>query len=730
MNNENDNKNIIDDTENVDNALDYPTELDKAREDIHSNIRQAKEWSRASDIPIITPDIDNLEELENRWNEFMNTIKQNRRKSDWIHIELFGSTNEEMYNILKDRFSRYADIDQNNYQYSDTIEPTPTVSSTNESAAACDKEISYSISDINDAIEWCNKTGLAMIIPTDSLTTLEQMWDKYNSMTDQDKEKSDNNSKIFFGVCNKAHYIMLKKNLNADIKFTDDEDITLDTRPVIESFLSTKADKRYLKNVVAIQPISEVAKALLKQAIPKKNIYEETLVNNVISDVVGDFESISNNDPEFIYSDYPFITPEDMISMGVYNDDPENNYYKALADNTSINKELSSSDWFEEYKIDSIAYSESFRDTLPEWVDKVRGLCYGLKQMQKNEAYTAEDINARKQSILELGWNPEIEFTDKARSIARECAKMRRSSVNIVNLTEFDVNFREPTEEDLKDKNLYPVYIVLVAGATFHSKMIMKFTHDPYSHAAFSLDHTLHECYTFKALDGEIKIKNSGFHREGLEDIFQNRNLNIGVFCFFVSKVVYNKLLDVIKHLDANAEKSRYSFFSLLCYILHLPVNIDYRYFCSQFVDVVLRKADINITNKGSSTFVSPGTLHKAAMRNEKIFKLFEGPATEYDPDKILAVVNALSKTAKPLKESENMYLTNESMYVNYVMQNANKIDTLLSLKEYSNIVTNPTIKSILDKVLFESISLDTNNTYNEKDELDYFIKKYCKPLC
>ena len=159
-------------------------------------------------------------------------------------------------------------------------------------------------------------------------------------------------------------------------------------------------------------------------------------------------------------------------------------------------------------------------------------------------------------------------------------------------------------------------------------------------------------------------------------------------------------------------------------------MNIDYRYFCSQFVDVVLRKADINITNKGSSTFVSPGTLHKAAMRNEKIFKLFEGPATEYDPDKILAVVNALSKTAKPLKESENMYLTNESMYVNYIIQNANKIDTLLSLKEYSNIVTNPTIKSILDKVLFESISLDTNNTYNEKDELDYFIKKYCKPLC
>ena len=308
MNNENDNKNIIDDIENVDNALDYPTELDKAREDIHSNIKQAKEWSIASDIPIITPDIDNLEELENRWNEFMNTINQNRRKSDWIHIELFGSTNEEMYNILKDRFSRYADIDQNNYQYSDTIEPTPTVSSTNESAAACDKEISYSISDINDAMDWCSKTGLAMIIPTDSLTTLEQMWDKYNSMTDQDKEKSDNNSKIFFGVCNKAHYIILKKNLTADVKFTDDEDITLDTRPVIESFISTKADKRYLENVAANQPISEVAKALLKQAIPKKNIYEETLVNNVISDVIGDFESISNNDPEFIYSDYPFIS--------------------------------------------------------------------------------------------------------------------------------------------------------------------------------------------------------------------------------------------------------------------------------------------------------------------------------------------------------------------------------------------------------------------------------------
>ena len=160
--NTNDN-NIIDNIDNVDKALDYPTEINKAEEEMNFSINQAKEWSRSSDIPIITPDIDNLEELENRWNEFMNTIKANRRKSDWIHIELFGSTNEEMYNILKDRFSRYDA--ENQYQYAATIEPSPVVVTTNE--AACDKEISYDIGDINDAIEWCQKTGLFMILPTE-----------------------------------------------------------------------------------------------------------------------------------------------------------------------------------------------------------------------------------------------------------------------------------------------------------------------------------------------------------------------------------------------------------------------------------------------------------------------------------------------------------------------------------------------------------------------------------
>ena len=380
----------------------------------------------------------------------------------------------------------------------------------------------------------------------------------------------------------------------------------------------------------------------------------------------------------------------------------------------------------EEYKIDDLAYSESFRNNIPSWISKVRELTYSLKKMQESGNYSEEQINSRKQSILELGWNPEIEFSDKARSIAVETAKMRRSSVNIIDLREFDVNYTTPTEEDLNDKELYPIFIVLIAGNAFHSKLIRKFTRDDYSHAAFSLDPELNECFGFKILEAN-GTKRTGYHKEGMKDVFKPNNLNIGLFCFFVPKYIYIKFKDIIKHFDANMEKTKYSYASLLCYLLHIPVNVDYKYFCSQFVDVVFRKLDINITGKKSSTFVSPATLHKAALRNEKIFKLYEGSANDYDAEKIKAVIN---KTAKPLKESEQMYIKNQDMYINYLIENCNKLDTVLSLKEYSSIVTDPTMNNIINKMLFEPLDIYSETEMQNGIDIDSLIKKYIKPLC
>lgn len=679
---------------------------------------EAINWSKSSGIAIITPDILTMENLENRWIEYNGNTKYNRRQSDWKCLELFGMDNYEMYNSLKAKFNK-----ENNY----TNPISNSITADSEALSAPMNEANIDIinsADWNDIINTALANDVYIVHPYGG--DIDAMYEKYRSMDDADKKLADDILINGIGINNKDYYIMLKKNL---IK-ADNVDNCIDKVIEYESFTNTMSgSKKYIKSLIENRPIWESSKYLLSRAREKKVITEEAITNNIISDAIGDFEALSNNNPEFIYSDYPYISPEDMISMGVYNDDPEENYYKAISDNKILSGDMSSADWFEEYKIDDLAYSESFRNNISNWVSKVRELTYGLKKMQESGNCTDEQINSRKQSILELGWNPEIDFSDKARSIAVETARMKRSSVNIIDLREFDVNYTTPTEEDLNDKELYPIFIVLIAGNAFHSKLIRKFTRDDYSHAAFSLDPELNECFSFKILEAN-GVKRTGYHREGMRDVFKPNNLNIGLFCFFVPKYIYMKFKDIIKHFDTNIEKTKYSYASLLCYLLHIPVNVDYKYFCSQFVDVVFRKLDIDITGKKSSTFVSPATLHKAALRNEKIFKLYEGSANDYNAEKIKSVINALKKTAKPLKESEQMYIKNQDMYINYLIENCNKLDTLLSLKEYSSIVTDATMNNIINKMLFEPLDIYAETKYQDGIDINYLIKKYIKPLC
>lgn len=682
---------------------------------------EANNWSNSSGIAIMTPDILTMENLENRWIEYNNNTKYNRRQSDWKCLELFGMDNYEMYNSLKNKLSKENTNITSNVSDS-IIADSETLSAPMNEASVEDNFINSTI-DWDDVVETAKMFGVYIMHPYGNP---DEIYEKYKSMPNSDKVVSDDILKELIGKTNKEYYLMLKNGTISPIIGDDYSDRIIEYKAITDTVTGMR---NYAKSLVENRPVWEAAKYLLSKAREKKVLTEEAITNNIISDAIGDFEALSNNNPEFIYSDYPYISPEDMISMGVYNDDPEQNYYKAISDNKLISDDMTSEDWFEEYKIDDLAYSESFKSNIPNWISKVRELTYSLEKMQESGNYSKEQINSRKQSILELGWNPEIEFSDKARSIAVETAKMRRSSVNIIDLREFDVNYTAPTEEDLNDKELYPIFIVLIAGNAFHSKLIRKFTRDDYSHAAFSLDPELNECFSFKILEAN-GTKRTGYHREGLKDVFKPNNLNIGLFCFFVPKYIYIKFKDIIKHFDVNMEKTKYSYVSLLCYLLHIPVNVDYKYFCSQFVDVVFRKLDINITGKKSSTFVSPATLHKAALRNEKIFKLYEGSANDYDAEKIKAVINTLKKTAKPLKESEQMYIKNQDMYINYLIENCNKLDTVLSLKEYSSIVTDPTMNNIINKMLFELLDIYSETEMQNGIDIDSLIKKYIKPLC
>ena len=69
-------------------------------------------------------------------------------------------------------------------------------------------------------------------------------------------------------------------------------------------------------------------------------------------------------------------------------------------------------------------------------------------------------------------------------------------------------------------------------------------------------------------------------------------------------------------------------------------------------------------------------------------------------------------------------------MYINYLIENCNKLDIVLSLKEYSSIVTNPTMNNIINKMLFEPLDIYSETEIQNGIDINSLIKKYIKPLC
>ena len=63
--------------------------------------------------------------------------------------------------------------------------------------------------DAQSAIDWMKETGLALMYPTGSGESLEALWQRWRSMSQEDKQKSDAKSIELFGMANGEHYGIL-----------------------------------------------------------------------------------------------------------------------------------------------------------------------------------------------------------------------------------------------------------------------------------------------------------------------------------------------------------------------------------------------------------------------------------------------------------------------------------------------------------------------------------------
>lgn len=696
---------ILDDEFMVSSYLDHHDPKPKAIYG-HSKIEDAIRWSTDALRIIIIP-TDNLADLEAQWVKFNQMIKKNRRESDWKSIELFGMNNQDHYELIRNKL-----LDKNIEDdiESDRIPPvqdgdSPVLESYIHPADSYYNAdaVFYTTEEVDKARTWAEESNRVIIVPTRNLNDLEALWDDFNMMIKKHRRESDWMSLELFGLTNQHHYEYLKSQfLKEDIRIEDIEQ----HGSYIESKTSANK-KKYIAEVYG-ESVADASKLMLEMVRPNKSFSEELIVSNIISDAIADVGGLAADvsTVDITYGDMPYFDPEEMIDMGVFNQLPSNNYYGERSDNLEIYHGMSVKDWFDNYYAHSKGFHTEFSEMASQWMYKVRELMHGLDIIK--ESGNAKRINARKQAILELGWNPDVEFTPIARMIARECAierAMKYSTCSrVIDLRKFSADGMTnlALNEVSSTSPLYPIYVVFTEGKTpIISDAIRKVTHDIYSHASIAFDATLEKMYSF-GMNSEKGIK-GGFREENIKDTPIGSRVN--VYTFFVSERIYNKIKDMVENFKNNVQKTTYSYKNLFTYLFNIPVNKEWSLICSQFVDRCLKVAEIDITKRDSS-LVSPATLHSDMKKESRIYSIYQGLASKYNPQKISHLINALRAKAMPLKEQNKIYLESEQDYISGIVSNIYDIPTLLEMKEYIGVVQDKNTKRILEEVLFDAITI------------------------
>lgn len=260
-----------------------------------------------------------------------------------------------------------------------------------------------------------------------------------------------------------------------------------------------------------------------------------------------------------------------------------------------------------------------------------------LKQLEteRANATTIEEIESINKEMISLGWNPSVPVNEKSFEIAksRQQRWLREHAPIIVDISKLDTSKSILESSTMMNKlyansGLFPVYIVLSFTGTLFGKIIRKVKGSTYTHAGISLDSDLTKILTFK-----FGAEWNGFSIESLD--FYNTvsdEAAVDVLCLFVDAKTRAKIQMVIMNFVAKQEKTKYGFGNLINILFNKakknpdPENLSL--VCSQFVDTVLKIANVDITKKPSNLVIPQD--FEVISTNPKIYKVYEGLAKQY----------------------------------------------------------------------------------------------------
>lgn len=582
---------------------------------------------------IIIKDTDDIEELQREWDLFQTQMtKKQQEKSDERSIEIWRMTNQEHYETLRDSL-----IDEFEQTYStndDTLEqqddyeeeekpeeddtPKNLVNTSlddleipddeNDITEPMKEDVSNTQKDnIADQFEIDTNINIISTIhgkDTDEmLDNLEKQFTEYNSQSKDHKLRSDDESIAIYNKTNVERYNDIKGFL-------------LKSRQIENTERVTSTDGKTLKT--------------------DTTHYFGEFVSQVYQNMqaVNEAESLKSKQHRR-FNDCPYFTPTEMIDMGVYTN---GNFYSPFADNDGLITGVRIPLWFDSYK--NMCMDHIFEDYRSDWIDTLDKLYSDFEDIKASG--NEEKILARKQSILDLGWNPEIAFNRKNRLKASKRVSdildktvPKDVFINLDNIPESD---DEILSESVSKSTHKPVFLIFTQGSTpIVSQGIKLFTGSEYSHASISFDPELNEVYSFN-----IREK-SGFIRENLNSFGENV---ISVMTFFAPNKIVQQLKDKVKDFEDN--KTTFDLRIFLNKILHIDHKVsknEYHQVCSTFVDTVLKSGSINLT--GDINIPDPGQLydHAKSMPN-KIIEVFNDKAPKYDGKKTKRKLTTLLKSS------------------------------------------------------------------------------------
>lgn len=159
----------------------------------------------------------------------------------------------------------------------------------------------------------------------------------------------------------------------------------------------------------------------------------------------------------------------------------------------------------------------------------------------------------------------------------------------------------------------WPVYILLTNTNSLFQRIARRITKDPYNHVSLALDADLNTIYSYSLFSKENGIF-GGLVKETRERLLGSK---YSMYTINLTENQYTLVYDKLRKLEDGSSNTSYNRLGLFNAIFNKDIfkdENDDQMICSQFVDVVLRAAGIELLNDKLGSRVKPYDFVKSRL--------------------------------------------------------------------------------------------------------------------